>query len=55
MRRHRPRQRHLTAAELAHVQGGGILLPTLVQAKERTTAFEPSVDLVFTYQPITWE
>lgn len=47
--------RLLDAAELAEVQGGGILLPTLGQAKERSAAFEPSLNPAFTYQPITWE
>ena len=55
MRTHRPRPRRLTAAELAKVQGGGILLPTLGQTKERTAAFEPSLNPAFTYQRITWE
>ncbi|HEY8141576.1 MAG TPA: hypothetical protein VIG06_02855 [Kofleriaceae bacterium] len=55
MRKHRARGRRLTAAELAEVQGGGILLPALGQTKERTAAFEPSLDPAFTYQRITWE
>jgi hypothetical protein len=38
MRKQHPRLRRLTAAELAPVQGGGILLPALGQAKERAAA-----------------
>jgi hypothetical protein len=49
------RLRLLGAAELTQVQGGGILLPALGQTRERTAAFEPSLDPAFTYQRITWE
>lgn len=55
MRKQQPRLRRLTAAELAPVQGGGILLPALGQTRERSAAFEPSLNPAFTYQRITWE
>ena len=51
----RRRLSRLGADQLAVVRGWGLPLPAMMQSKERTSAFEPSLDLAFTYQPITWD
>lgn len=50
MRKQQPRPRRLTAAELAPVQGGGILLPALGQTKEPAAAGPALEEISITHE-----